>query len=157
MHKILLMISTASALFLSGCQSKSHDSKPSNSSPDKAPSATEVTTADLKAPTDMNFISHEEVSLLADISLKGGGPTYLSVYSDYKYSDINSTKQEEYKQWKINQNSRILASSMEASTSEYLISIPQHIERILVQVWFYDSRPAVSQEVVVQKELIIKF
>lgn len=157
MHNILLMINTALLLFLAGCQSTSDDSKTSSSSITKAPSAAEFTTADLKAPAEMNFISHEKVSLLADITFQGGGPAYLSVYSDYKYSDVSTTKQERYKQWKTNQNSRILASSMEENTSKFQISIPQHIERVLVQVWFYDGRPAVSKEVTVQRELIINF
>lgn len=155
-------IITVSLLLVTGCQvsSPSSDSKKADSAkvetvPETVPEI--ITTADLQAPTEMKFISHEKISLVIDISLQGGGPAYLSVYSDYQRSDTSTVKQDDYTQWNPNQNTRILASSMDSSSAEHLIAIPQHIEHVLVQVWFYDGRPPVSQEVGVQSEVIINF
>ena len=159
MKNLLLIISTISLLIITGCQQSGSKKDNAEAVQPKTEVATEAVlkTADLKAPEGMKFISHEKIELIADITNQGGGPAYLSVYSDYEFTSANTTKEEDYKQWNPNQNSRILASSIESNSEEYLIAVPQHINRLLVQVWFYDGRPAVSQEINLEERMSVSF
>jgi hypothetical protein len=60
-------------------------------------------------------------------------------------------------QWTTNQNSRVLASSIEHNKIENEFAIPQHLTKLLIQVWFYDGRPAISREVAITEEVFINF
>jgi hypothetical protein len=106
-----------------------------------------MSTSKLIASKDMEFISHKKINLAVDINNQGGGPAYLSVYANYKESENNS--------WQIDHSSRILASSMESSQINHDFAIPQHLNKLLIQVWFYDGRAALSREVEISNEMTI--
>ena len=108
-----------------------------------------TSTSQLIAPKDMKFISHKGISLAVDINNQGGGPAYLSVYSNYQYGGNNT--------WLINHDSRIIASSMGNSQIDHDFAIPQHLKKLLVQVWFYDGRPALSHEITIANQVSITF
>lgn len=100
-------------------------------------------THELIAPSDMRFISHNQIKLLVDISKQGGIPAYLSIYSSYK--------ELEEAQWQVNYDSRMLASSLTQDITQHTFSVPQHLNKVLVQLWFYDGRAAISREVATNK------
>ena len=106
-------------------------------------------TSQLVAPKDMKFISHKSIKLAVDINNQGGGPAYLSVYSNYQHTDNN--------RWKINHDSRILASSMASSQVNHDFAIPQHLKKLLVQVWFYDGRNPLTKEVEIDHEITLSW
>jgi len=150
-----LLFLTASLILLTGCENTSDSS---SSIEDKAIQPKELlTTSELIAPEDIKFISHDKIILLADITKQGGGPAYLSVYSDFEFVEKDVTKENDYLQWTTNQNSRILASSIEHNQIEQEFAIPQHLTKLLVQVWFYDGRPALSHEITIANEISIIF
>ncbi len=107
-----------------------------------------TSTSQLKALAEMKYISHTSMDLAVDINFQGGGPAYLSVYSKYV--------RENNDHWKINYDSRLLASYMINSQIRQEIAIPQHLTRLLVQVWFYDDRAPVSKEILIDKRLSIQ-
>jgi hypothetical protein len=159
--KPLLFFITASIIGLIGCNG-ADESTSATEDKDTLPQETielspEKTTATLKAAEGMKFISHEKMTLLADITNLGGGPAYLSVYSDFEFVAKEVTKENDYLQWTTNQDSRVLASSIEHNYVEHEFSIPQHLTQLLVQVWFYDGRPAISQAITIDKEVSINF
>jgi hypothetical protein len=163
--KPLLFFIAASIIGLTGCNGADESTSATedkNTLPKEAIELSpEKTTATLKAPDGMKFISHENMTLLADITNLGGGPAYLSVYSDFDFieKDVaeNIAKEDDYLQWTTNQDSRVLASSIEHNYIEHEFSIPQHLTQLLVQVWFYDGRPAISQAITIEKEVSINF
>ena len=104
-----------------------------------------TSTSQLVAPKDMKFISHKSIKLAVDITNQGGGPAYLSVYSNYQHADNNS--------WEINHDSRILASSMASSQVNHDFATPQHLKKLLVQIWFYDGRSPLTKEVEISHEI----
>jgi hypothetical protein len=73
----------------------------------------------------------------------------LSIYSDFEFVAKEVTKENDYLQWTTNQNSRALASSIEDNHIEHEFTVPQHPAQLLVQVWFYDDRPAISQAITI--------
>lgn len=105
-------------------------------------------TNQLKALAEMKYTSHSSMDLIVDIKSQGGGPGYLSVYSQYELND----KQH----WVIDYDSRLLASYMMEPQSQQEIAIPQHLTHLLVQVWFYDDRPPVSKEIRINKDVSIR-
>lgn len=108
-----------------------------------------TSTSQLVAAKDMKFISHKGIKLAVDIDNQGGGPAYLSVYSNYQYADDNT--------WLINHDSRIIASSMGSSQVNHDFAIPQHLKKLLVQVWFYDDRLPLTKEVEIAPEMILSW
>lgn len=109
----------------------------------------EVTsTSQLKALAEMKYTSHASMALAVDIIAQGGGPGYLSVYSTYELNDDDH--------WVIDYDSRLLASYMIDPHTEQEIAIPQHLTHLLVQVWFYDDRDPVSQEIRINKEVTLR-
>lgn len=154
-----LLFLTASLILLTGCgnTSDSDSGIEDKTIQPKELLESELTTSELIAPEGMKFISHDKITLLADITNQGGGPAYLSVYSDFEFVEKNVTKENDYLQWTTNQNSRVLASSIEHNNIEQEFAIPQHLTKLLVQVWFYDGRPALSHEITIDKQVSIAF
>jgi hypothetical protein len=99
----------------------------------------------------------DNLNLFADIEKHGGGPAYLSVYSDFEFVAKDVTKENDYLQWTTNQNSRVLASSIEHNQIQQEFAIPQHLAKLLIQVWFYDCRPALSHEITIAKQMSVIF
>lgn len=159
--KPLLFFITASIICLTGCNNADKSTSATDDKSTLPKEATDLspekTTATLKAPEGMKFISHEKMTLLADITNLGGGPAYLSVYSDFEFTEKEVTKEDDYLQWTTNQDSRVLASSIEHNHIEHEFAVPQHLTQLLVQVWFYDGRPAISQAITIDKEVSINF
>jgi hypothetical protein len=154
-----LLFIIVSLMLITGCENPGASNAATESKtlqPNDIPTA-KLTTAELKAPENMKFISHEKIKLFADITNQGGGPAYLSVYSDFEFVAKNVTAEHDYLQWNTNQNSRVLASSIEHNKIENEFAIPQHLTKLLIQVWFYDGRPAISREVAITEEVLINF
>jgi len=107
-----------------------------------------TTTSQLKALTEMKYTSHASMDLAVDINRQGGGPAYLSVYSQYEFNDNEH--------WVIDYDSRLLASYMIDPQTLQEIAIPQHLTHLLIQVWFYDDRAPVSKEIRINKEVAVK-
>jgi predicted component of type VI protein secretion system len=106
-------------------------------------------TKDLLAPEGMAFISYEVVNLKLDLSQQGENLAFLSIYSDYK---------ENSGQWYIDYDSRLVASSIQASLTDHSFSLPGHLEKLLIQVWFYDvDKQPLTQEVVIKQEIDVTF
>jgi len=154
LNKIALVLT---ALNLVACDNANKDSAsadikgvtPDSVITDDSDTGTSVTsTSQLVAPRDMKFISHKGISLSIDLGNQGG-PAYLSVYADYELS--------ESAHWQINNNSRILASSMESTQFSQSFSIPQHLKKLLIQVWFYDGREPLTKEVEIKNNLAISW
>lgn len=157
MKNLMLIVTAVSLIFLVGCQKSGNKDNTTKVEISPKNEALVLTTADLKAPEGMKFISHEKINILADITNQGGGPAYLSVYSDYEHIPLETTSKNNHLQWKTNQNSRVLASSIEHNIMEQQLAIPQHLTRLLLQVWFYDGRPAVSQEITIKEQVSVRF
>ncbi len=107
-----------------------------------------TTTSQLKAMVEMKYTSHASMDLAVDIHSQGGGPGYLSVYSQYELKDNEH--------WVIDYESRLLASYMIDPQTQQEIAIPQHLTHLLVQVWFYDDRAPVSKEIRINKAVTVK-
>lgn len=153
-----LFILTSTVLLLTACNTENKNSKQKPTIETKNPKnieSKEKKTSDLKAPSDMNFVSHSKIKTFTDITNQGGGPAYLSIYSDYSFVSSNINSINNYDSWKTNQNSRVLASSIIKNKIENQFAIPQHISRLLVQVWFYDGRPPLIKEVDIKKEIFL--
>ncbi|MEH6449540.1 MAG: hypothetical protein V7765_12770 [Oleispira sp.] len=146
----LLLRTTTLALSMLSLIACNDANKAQTSLPDKEPTQTtepeESTverTSDLVAPSDMKFISHNQIQLSVDIGAQGGIPAYLSVYSSYE--ELAEA------QWQVDYDSRMLASSLIKDKTQHTFSVPQHLNNVLVQLWFYDGRAAISREVAVNQ------
>lgn len=123
---------------------------PSASTPEPStpPSETSFTTADIKAPEGLAFTSAFAMDLSVNLDQFQQQKAYISVYSDYRQSENN--------QWQINYNSRILGSSVNNGVFNKALTLPQHLEKVLVQVWFYDtSIEPIIREVVVAEQVLL--
>ncbi|UTW46930.1 hypothetical protein [Bacterioplanoides sp. SCSIO 12839] len=97
----------------------------------ETPSVTSLTTAEIEAPEGLTFTSAFAMDLSVNLEQYQQQKAYISVYSDYHQADNN--------QWQINYNSRILGSSVNNGVFNKALTLPQHLEKVLVQVWFYDT------------------
>jgi hypothetical protein len=140
-NKIALVLMTIN---LVACDSVNKDSV----SADIEGTTPAISTSQLVAPSDMKFVSHKGINLSIDLGNQGG-PAYLSVYSDYASN--------ENEHWDINHESRILASSMNSTKISQHFSIPQHLRKLLVQVWFYDGRQPLTKEVIIENNIAINW
>ena len=154
LNKIALFIM---ALNIVACDNVNKDSASTDSegtiidtvTTDNSDTETSVaSTSQLLAPSDMKFVSHKGINLSVDLGNQEG-PAYLSVYADYALGDSEH--------WQINHDSRILASSMETTQISHNFSIPQHLKKLLVQVWFYDGREPLTKEVGIENNIAIRW
>lgn len=124
-------------------------SAPATSTPEPStpePSVTPLTTAEIEAPEGLTFTSAFAMDLSVNLEQYQQQKAYVSVYSDYHQADNN--------QWQINYNSRILGSSVNNGVFNKALTLPQHLEKVLVQVWFYDtSIEPLTREVVVAERV----
>lgn len=122
-------------------------STPETSIPEpETPSVKPLTTADIEAPEGLTFTSAFAMDLSVNLEQYQQQKAYVSVYSDYHQADNN--------QWQINYNSRILGSSVNNGVFNKALTLPQHLEKVLVQVWFYDtSIEPLTHEVVVAERV----
>ena len=95
------------------------------------PSVTPLTTAEIEAPEGLTFTSAFAMDLSVNLEQYQQQKAYVSVYSDYRQTENN--------QWQINYNSRVLGSSVNNGVFNKALTLPQHLEKVLVQVWFYDT------------------
>ena len=142
-----LMILPILVSLLSGCQSGGGDDTAATQNPQtddrNQDVAEEVKMADIEADETLKFVSHREMTLVLDLSDQTESQAYLSVYSNYK-ADSNAAGGG----WVIDYGSRILGSSLTTKNVERKLVIPQHHEKLLVQVWYYDaSKPPLTWEV----------
>lgn len=128
---------------LIACDEQAKEKEEASSDPVKP-----LTTNQLKVLADMKFTSHASMDLAIDIANQGGGPAYLSVYSKYS--------QDDNEHWVIDYDSRILASYMINNQVQQEIATPQHLNHLLVQVWFYDDRAPISKEIRIEEQQSIK-
>lgn len=97
----------------------------------ETPSVMPLTTAEIEAPEGLTFTSAFAMDLSLNLEQYQQQKAYVSVYSDYHQADNN--------QWQINYNSRVLGSSVNNGVFNKALTLPQHLEKVLVQVWFYDT------------------
>jgi len=147
---VLVMLSLIACNDANKAQTSLPDKEPTQTTepeelaePEELTESTVLSTSDLVAPTDMRFISHNQVQLSVDISAQGGIPAYLSIYSIYE--ELTEA------QWQVDYDSRMLASSLIKDKTQHTFSMPQHLNKVLIQLWFYDGRAAISREVSVNK------
>lgn len=133
------------ALCLISCDNAKNNTTPDKGDKEVVTENSITSTSQLIAPKNMKFISHKNINLAVDIENQGGGPAYLSVYVNYKQNGNNS--------WEVNHDSRILASSMTSSLMSHNFATPQHIQKLLVQIWFYDGREPLSEEVEIKNQI----
>lgn len=124
-------------------------SAPATSTPEPStPSVTPLTTAEIEAPEGLAFTSAFAMDLSVNLDQFQQQKAYISVYSDYRQSENN--------QWQINYNSRVLGSSVNNGVFNKALTLPQHLEKVLVQVWFYDtSIEPITREVTVAEQVNI--
>jgi len=107
----------------------------------------DMKTHDLVVPDNIKFTSHSDINLTINIKDQGGAPAYITLYS--KYENKDSTL-------KADSDSKILAGSLIKDVTDYSLSVPQHINTLLLEVWFYDGRKVIKKEVDIYKNIIVK-
>ena len=104
--------------------------------------------AELVAPAGTRFVSNTTARLTVDLGSYGGGPAYLSVYSDYKAEGDG---------YRIDYGSRMLAKSFNTQKDSSQLIYPQHLDHVLVQVWFYNGAiKPLTREVKLSEDIMVK-
>ena len=103
--------------------------------------------AQLVAPAGTRFVSNTSARLTVDLGSYGGGPAYLSVYSDYEAEGDS---------YRIDYGSRMLAKSFNTQKDSSQLIYPQHLDHVLVQVWFYSGviKP-LTREVKLSEDILL--
>ena len=149
-----LIVGLSLSLGLAGCggggsggsSADGDGNQPPSTSVPQEPSVTPLTTAEIEAPEGLTFTSAFAMDLSVNLEQYQQQKAYVSVYSDYHQADNN--------QWQINYNSRILGSSVNNGVFNKALTLPQHLEKVLVQVWFYEtSIEPLTREVVVAERV----
>ena len=135
---------------IAGCQSDGGAGDSSNDDP--KPATIEggdiEHMAQLVAPAGTRFVSNTNARLTVDLGSYGGGPAYLSVYSDYKAEGDG---------YRIDYGSRMLAKSFNTQKDSSQLIYPQHLDHVLVQVWFYNGAiKPLTREVKLSEDIMVK-
>jgi hypothetical protein len=94
-------------------------------------------TSELVVPEGFSYDSVDVVEITVDVSSLSTNRAYLSVYAGYS-GDINSGLQADY-------GTRIAESPLSAGVASMDFSTPQHIDQLLIEVWFYDGTDPIQQ------------
>ena len=133
-----------------GCQSGSGSGNGTNDDPKPAiiEGGDIEQMAQLVAPAGTRFVSNTSAKLTVDLGSYGGGPAYLSVYSDYEAEGDS---------YRIDYGSRMLAKSFNTQKESSQLIYPQHLDHVLVQVWFYNGAiKPLTREVKLSEDIMVK-
>lgn len=134
---------------VAGCQSGGGSGDRSNDDPKPAiiEGGDIEQMAQLVAPAGTRFVSNTSARLTVDLGSYGGGPAYLSVYSDYEAEGDS---------YRIDYGSRMLAKSFNTQKNSSQLIYPQHLDYVLVQVWFYSGAiKPLTREVKLSEDILL--
>ncbi len=94
-------------------------------------------TSELVVPEGFSYHPVDVVEITVDVSSLSTNRAYLSVYAGYS-GDINTGLQADY-------GTRIAESPLSAGVASMDFSTPEHIDQLLIEVWFYDGTDPIQQ------------